>query len=90
VPVQAPRSAERVWPSRPVPEIAGAVVFTGAVGAMRAVVAVVAGVLPAAFVAVTTARMVEPASAEVSAYVTPVAPAMSAQLAPLGSQRRHW
>src|SRR5438034_10378841 len=55
-----------------------------------AVWADVADVEPAEFVAVTTTRIVEPTSAETSAYVVAVAPPMSAQLAPPESQRRHW
>ena len=49
-----------------------------------------AAVAPAAFVAVTTTRTVAPTSAAVSAYVALVAPAMSVQVAPVASQRRHW
>jgi hypothetical protein len=44
---------------------------------------------PALFEAVTTTRIVEPTSADTSVYVLPVAPAMSTQLAPAESQRRH-
>lgn len=49
-----------------------------------------AGVLPPAFVAVTTHRIVEPTSATASTYVLPVAEAMFAQFAPPESHRRHW
>jgi hypothetical protein len=44
---------------------------------------------PALFEPVTTTRIVEPTSADTSVYVLPVAPAMSTQLAPPESQRRH-
>jgi hypothetical protein len=67
VPVHVPRLRVSVEPSRAVPEIDGATVFTGAVGATVAVCAEVAVVAPAALVAVTATRMVEPASAAVSA-----------------------
>ena len=46
--------------------------------------------LPALFVAVTWARIVEPTSAEVSVRVFDVAPGMSTQPFPVVSQRRHW
>ena len=66
VPVHVPRSTVSVPPSRVVPEIVGATVLTGGVAATRAVAAVVAVALPAAFVAVTTTRTVLPASVLVS------------------------
>ena len=60
VPVHVPRSAVSVSPSRVVPEIVGAAVLTGGAAATPAVAADVAGVAPAAFVAVTTTRIVAP------------------------------
>ena len=44
---------------------------------------------PAELLAVTAARSVDPTSAAASAYVCPVAPAISAQFAPPLSHRRH-
>src|SRR5689334_21345747 len=90
VPVQVPRSAVRVSPSRAVPAICGAVALTGGAAATLAVCVVAAGVEPAAFVAVTTTRSVCPASAAVSVYAVFRAPEMSVQLVPLVSHRRHW
>jgi hypothetical protein len=55
-----------VDPSLGVPEIVGAVVLAGASGSTTPVAAVAAAVLPAALVAVTTARIVLPTSAPVS------------------------
>src|SRR5437868_6290831 len=55
-----------------------------------AVCADVAGVDPAAFVAVATRRIVAPTSAPTRAYEFEVALPMSPQLAPAESQRRHW
>jgi hypothetical protein len=59
------------------------------VGATTAVAADVAVLDPPSFVAVTTTRSAEPTSAEVRPYVKAVAPAMSTQLEPVESQRRH-
>jgi hypothetical protein len=50
----------------------------------------VAAADPAEFEAETWTRIVEPASAEVSAYELEVAPETLAQLAPEASQRCHW
>jgi hypothetical protein len=50
----------------------------------------VAADVPYVFVAVTRTRRVAPASIDVSVNVVPVAPAMSPQLLPAESQRRHW
>jgi hypothetical protein len=44
---------------------------------------------PTEFEPVTTTRMVKPTSAAVRTYLSAVAPAISAQLAPAASQRRH-
>ena len=49
-----------------------------------------ADVVPLVLVAVTCSRIVEPASACTTAYVVPVAPAMSTQFAPPVSHRRHF
>ena len=91
MPVQLPAAAVNTWPARAVPEIAGGELFTGGAGAAAttAVCAEPAEPEPAVFVAVTTALVVEPTSAERSVYVWPVALAMSTQLAPALSQRRH-
>ena len=67
VPVHVPRSAVSVSPSRVVPEIDGDAVLTGGVAATRPVWVEVDVVDPAAFVAVTTTRTVEPTSAVPSA-----------------------
>ena len=61
-----PLSTVMVWPSRTVPVIVGAVALTGGVGSTRLAAADVADALPAAFVAVTTARVAVPTSAGVS------------------------
>jgi hypothetical protein len=66
VPLQAPGSAERIFPSCVVPETLGAVVFCGPTDATVAVASDVALAGPTAFVAVTTTRIVDPASGEVS------------------------
>ena len=62
-----PLSAVRVSPSRVVPEIEGVVWLTGGAAATLAVWVDVAAVDPAAFVAVTTTRIVDPASVGPSA-----------------------
>jgi hypothetical protein len=59
-------------------------------GAIRSVFAVSAAVAPFAFFAVTTARIAELTSAEVSVYVAPVWPAMFAHVPAVASQRCHW
>ena len=71
--------------------IVGNEVFAGRVGTgTTAVCADVAAEEPALFEAVTTTRIVAPPSAATKVYVLPVAPPMSAQLAPAELQRRHW
>jgi hypothetical protein len=62
VPVQVPVVAVRVSPSAAVPLIDGGTVLTGGVAVTTAVCALVVLALPAAFVAVTTMRKVEPTS----------------------------
>ena len=65
----------------------------GAVGGApvtTAVALLVAEPGPASFAAVTVARNVLPTSAEPTAYWAAVAPAIDAQLAPVGSHRFHW
>jgi len=86
-----PGFAVSVWPACAVPLIVGGEVFDGGVGfaATTPVAAEAAEAEPALFDAVTTVRSVEPTSVLVTAYVLPVAPAMSAQLLPVLSQRRH-
>ena len=67
VPVQVPRAAASVPPSRAVPDTVGAAVFSGATGATAAVGAECASAVPPSFVAVTTTRTVRPTSVAVSA-----------------------
>ena len=90
VPVHVPVPPVSVWPSVVVPVTAGRTVLTGGAAVTVALAADVAGVLPTLSVAVTTTLIAEPTSVGVSRYVELVAPAMSAQLAPAASQRRHW
>ena len=90
VPVQVPVVAERVCPSRAVPEITGATVLTGAVGATTAVTAENADALPPPFVPVTRERSVPPTSAATAVYVEAVASGMSVHEAPAALQRCHW
>jgi hypothetical protein len=91
VPDQEPTSALSVCPSCAVPLIDGGDVFAGCVATAptTAVGCEAAELVPAEFEAVTTTRRVEPASPARTAYVVPVAPAMSEQLPPPASQRRH-
>ena len=63
VPVQVPVVAESACSSVAVPEIVGSAVLTGGSGTTTAVWVDVALVLAAAFVAVTTTRIVLPTSA---------------------------
>jgi hypothetical protein len=74
-----------------VPEIVGALVFAGAAGAAVTTPVCDEDALlePAPFEAVTATRTVPPTSPVTSVYAFEVAPAMSAQPAPLLSQRRH-
>src|SRR5438552_4726545 len=58
-------------------------------GAIKSVSAVVATLDPLEFVAVTCTRSVWATSAEVSAYVVPVAPGTAAQPPPVPVQRCH-
>jgi len=88
VPPHVPGSAVRIPPDTGVPLIVGGAVLTGA-AVMTAVAADTETVEPDALVAVTATRIVEPVSLA-SVYVVAVAPSMSAQVAPVESQRRHW
>ena len=63
--------------------------FTGATALTTAVGADVAEADPAELLAVTSTRIVEPTSALTTPYVLLVAPAMSTQLPPPLSHRRH-
>jgi hypothetical protein len=90
VPLQVPVEAESVCPSFAVPLIAGAVTTFGGAAATFAVGLELADADPEVFEAVTARTIVEPTSPEASVYAVPVAPVMSAQFAPLESQRRHW
>ena len=87
--VQLPVVAVRVCVSRGVPLIVGGELLPGGSAATTEVGLDVELVLAAAFVAVTTTRIVEPMSAPTSVYVDALAPAMFAQFAPALSQRRH-
>ena len=89
MPDHVPVDAVSVCPCCARPEIAGGAVFAGGTAATTAVGAEVARV-EMSLVAVTTTTNVEPTSAETSVYVADVAPATSAQEAPVASQRRHW
>jgi hypothetical protein len=92
VPVQVPVEAVSVCPSWSVPLTVGGTVFAGAlpIEAMAAVGSDVAALEPAAFDAVTRILNVLPTSADPVLNCPLVAPAISAQLAPLASQRCHW
>ena len=89
VPVHVPGEALKVWPCCAAPEIVGGEVFTGGAAATTVVGSELA-VVERSFEAVTATRMVAPTSAGTTAYVCPVAPAMSMQLPPVALQRRHW
>jgi hypothetical protein len=84
-----PIDVESVWPCVVVPEIAGSVVFAGGRPETTAVGLEVALAEPAELLAVTTKRMVEPASGRARVRELEVAPEMSKQLAPKLLQRRH-
>lgn len=92
MPVHVPVLAVSTAPTLVVPEMVGADTLDGGTGAeaIAAVCADTAVAEPARFVPVTATRIVVPTSAATSVYVCPVAPAMSAQLPPPLSQRRHW
>lgn len=64
--------------------------FAGGAARTTAVATDDAEAAPPPFVAVTTARTVEPTSAGVRPYVAAVAPAIATQPAPEPSQRCHW
>lgn len=91
VPLQVPGLAVRICPSWAWPLIVGREVFAGAVAdaVTTAVAAEVALALPAAFVAVTLTRIVDPTSALVKMYFGAVAPEMTLQALPLVLHRCH-
>ena len=91
MPDQVPAAAERTCPACAVPLIVGNDVFAGATGAAAttAVCADTAEPDPPEFEPVTAARNVEPTSAATAVYDCEDAPAISTQLAPPESQRRH-
>ena len=66
MPLQVPSLTLSVSPSTRVPLTTGATVLAGGSGATTVVGAVCAAAMPATFEAVTSARMVESMSAEVS------------------------
>jgi hypothetical protein len=84
--------ATRVWPTTALPLIVGGDVFAGAEpGEGTADVWLeVAADDPAALVAVTLTRSVEPASPEAGAYEVLTAPERAEQLLPEPSHRSHW
>src|SRR5260221_14270584 len=87
-PVHVPVDAVSRLPREAVPVMAGIVATTG--GPVTVAVAFESAVVtPLVLVAVTWSRIVEPASAWTSVYVPAVAPAMSTQLLPPVSHRRH-
>ena len=91
MPDHEPRSAVSSWPACAKPLIVGDAVFAGATGAAAttAVCAELALLEPTEFDPVTATRNVEPTSAATAAYDCDPAPAISTQLAPPESQRRH-
>jgi hypothetical protein len=88
-PVHEPFDTVSCSPSFATPETTGAAVFVGGAGRTTAVGAEFRDAAPAEFVAVTRTTSVEPTSAVTTAYVAPVAPAISTQPAPLESHRSH-
>jgi hypothetical protein len=90
VPDQVPLPDVSTEPTEALPEMVGAVVFTGAPPVTTAVAADSAVAEPSALVAVTATRIVDPTSAETSAYELFVAPVIAAQEAPTLLQRLHW
>ena len=91
MPDQVPAAAERTCPACAVPLTVGNAVFTGALAAAdtTAVCAELALLEPTEFEPVTATRNVEPTSAATAVYDCKDAPAISTQLAPPESQRRH-
>src|SRR4051812_42709245 len=88
--LQLPPEALSVPPSTGSPERPGSPVTVGAgctAAATTALGADIAWPLPPAFVALTTARKVEPTSPEVSGSWAPVAPSTALQFSPAASQR---
>src|SRR5262249_59320941 len=88
VPIHAPLSTLIVWPTCGVPCGSGCFVAPGLLGEVTTAVGLdAADELPAAFVAVTTTRIVAPTSDELRVRVCDVAPEMSLQLPPDPLQR---
>src|SRR5919198_2087354 len=90
VPLHAPGSAVSSSPSVALPDTVGGLVFAGALAATSAVGADRSLADPPPLVAVTSTRIVCPASGEATVYVRLVAPSISAQPLPSASQRSHW
>ena len=92
MPDHEPRSADSSWPACAKPLIVGDAVFAGATGAAAttAVCAELALLEPTEFEPVTATRNVEPTSAATAVYDCKDALAISTQLAPEASHRRHW
>ena len=87
-----PGAADSTCPACADPLIVGNAVFAGATGEAAdttAVCAELALLEPTEFVADTATRNVEPESAATAVYDCELAPAMSLQLLPDASQRRH-
>ena len=91
MPDHEPRSADSSWPACARPLIVGKEVLDGATGAAAttAVCTELALLEPTEFDPVTATRNVEPTSAATAVYDCKDAPAISTQLAPPESQRRH-
>jgi hypothetical protein len=88
VPDQDPLETVSVLPTASEPATVGGAVFAGAL-VTTAVGADDSDALPALFVAVTTTRIVWPASAAPTAYVCAFAPEIGEHAPPVESQRRH-
>src|SRR3954462_12458995 len=78
-PLKVPSCSVSTWPTAAVPVIVGAPVLAGATTGTvtTAVAADVPDAWPAPFVAVSTTRIVCPASPATTVYVDPVAPPMA-------------
>src|ERR1700759_5411040 len=85
-PLQVPLLASSDSLSFAVPVSIGRLVLTGGTATTAGGAELVAPVLPALLVAVTTRRRRLPTSIELMTYVSPVAPAIETQLLPLPSQ----
>ena len=89
MPAQSPGAAVSVAPRLAAPLTVGSALLRGGAAATAGVAALNALSVPSGFTAVTRSRISAPTSAEPSAYVAFVAPAMSANWVP-GARRCHW